>query len=405
MINIIEFLNAVSMIPLLFMSINTNNIFGESLYPIAIKYSYTIFSICSINYHIYRTFYRGDHHGSKECFRLDATSQHAIIILTSCLSIKPIISVLTMILICFFIEVYLDMGNAQHKAIRYMLLLFGIVYTFSNNIFIIGNVILAIIFYIMAKISAFTLGHIMFHMCSTYAISIFFNDLDRFSHSSLSQYVNMSHILFMITLLNIEFTITKIYVKCPKNFEIVQLNTKFIHSCMFLYMYVSYVYNNPELYTIDGILELKKNNVLEVYLVYQIGYYMAYLISEKKSFILHHLLSIAMISVAIYTNLHHLAILSLAIFSSSTPLLSLTKLFNYLKYKKQANICFVSFSIVFFLFRVIGLLYIVYVSYVRLYDKISFNTYVIINSLLISMYILQLYWMVKIIKILMRKRD
>lgn len=399
LVNVIEFLNAISMVPLLIISIASNNIYTSCLPQILVKYSYIIFTICSMNYHIFRTFNRSNIDGSKKSFSLDASSQHVIIILTSYWSNHPVFNMTLMTIICIFIEFFLDMGKAQHKAFRYMLLIIAIVYIFAYNVFIISFVFLSTLFYIMAKINIFTLGHMMFHLSSTYAVTLFYNDIDKFNQCR-NDYIQLSHIGFIISLIYLTFRIPKIYTSCHETIQLINQICHSIWQVMFLLVYASHVYKHNTLYTMENILKFQKDNVIEVYLMYQVGYYISYLIIEKKEFILHHALSIFLIFMAFYTKIHHLAILTLLIFSSSTPFLSFAKLFRSMGKQKAASISFMCFAAVFSIFRVCGLPYIMYISYYGLYNRLNIMYYVTINTLLTSLYIMQLYWTTKIYKIL-----
>lgn len=400
-VNIIEFLNALSMVPLLLISLNNTEV---CIAPLATKYAFTIFSVCSINYHLYRTFNRHNIEGSTQSFKLDATSQNISILLTSYFSNNPYANMLLMSFIIIFIELVLDLGKPLHKAFRYMLLSCGIVYMFHYNLFIIGNLFLATLSYILAKVSSLTFGHVFFHIFSSIAINHCFQDMTACPLNIYNQYIPIVHIVFMCSIIYLEYKIPTIYTSCPHTLKTIKGITSVLMSSMFLILYSTHVYENIGMYTEDNLIKLSYDPMLDIYFCYQIGYYLAYtfveVMEKNKEMFLHHVISMLVISLTKFSKMHYLASLALLLFSASTPFLAMSKLLRHTKKENASKICFVLFGIVFFFCRVVGSLYILKISIVNLYNILTSYSYIVINASMLSLYVMQLLWMQKILKLI-----
>ena len=137
---------------------------------------------------------------------------------------------------------------------------------------------------------------------------------------------------------------------------------------------------------------------------FEMAFYAAHLVIElvnkEKSMIVHHAVAFIAIAFAHSYNYHHLMAATLMLLSLSTPLLALAKFAKSTKMNNAARYVFGAFAFVFFTSRVIMFPIILKTTLINGYLQSTWPPYIIINSLLVSLYIMQIQWGFKIINIM-----
>ena len=137
---------------------------------------------------------------------------------------------------------------------------------------------------------------------------------------------------------------------------------------------------------------------------FEMAFYAAHLVIElvnkEKSMIVHHAVAFIAIAFAHSYNYHHLMAATLMLLSLSTPLLALAKFAKSTKMNNVARYVFGAFAFVFFTSRVIMFPIILKTTLINGYLQSTWPPYIIINSLLVNLYIMQIQWGYKIINIM-----
>ncbi|CAG9859524.1 unnamed protein product [Phyllotreta striolata] len=111
----------------------------------------------------------------------------------------------------------------------------------------------------------------------------------------------------------------------------------------------------------------------------------------------HHIIAILLIFQAIFMNLYHVASFTILILFPSDIFLELAKILIYLKYDIPSKVCFVLFSIVWVIMRLILYpMWIVYPSMLYSYEIVGPILYYINVIVFGSLMVLYLFWTYKI---------
>ena len=123
-----------------------------------------------------------------------------------------------------------------------------------------------------------------------------------------------------------------------------------------------------------------------------------YLYQKEYEFLYHHIITISCIEICQFYNYHNISLICLFLFNLSSPILSFAKICRMYNYKQLSIISFITFAIVFFYCRIIIFSYIIYCSIFN--EKKNIYGYYFINGTELLIYKMQLYWMYKIIKVI-----
>lgn len=132
----------------------------------------------------------------------------------------------------------------------------------------------------------------------------------------------------------------------------------------------------------------------------ELAFYSAHLIIEiakkDKMMTVHHVLAVFALLVSHTYNYHHLLCASLAIFSMSNAPLALAKYARAVKKETLAQLSFLIFTVTFMIFRVFTLPAVLKLTLIDGFSNSDIVAYVSINTLLLSLYAMQLVWAYKI---------
>lgn len=191
------------------------------------------------------------------------------------------------------------------------------------------------------------------------------------------------------------------YKKLQVNIEFLNISQSI--SKIILYSYS--LYYNKDYYSviIYNIFDYSINNLIFIY-------------DKNYELLIHHCITSICLLNCQSNNLNKDAIELLLLFTYSSPILSVAKICKNNNYIKLSNYLFALFGFVFFYYRIILFLIFIYSIYFKYYlnyiylNKYNYNTisshiyYINDNYILgfttIFIYLLQLYWMFKIIKII-----
>lgn len=174
-----------------------------------------------------------------------------------------------------------------------------------------------------------------------------------------------------------------------------------------LYLYIKtfiITYDNSHDVYFDFINKSKKNKIIQQLLTYSIYDYglttVIAVITYDYSMIFHHITTMILFSLIKKTTLHHISLLSMLLFNISPPILLIAKVLHKYNYKILSIVIFIIFIIVFLTCRI---LYTSFILYKTINSKDKIKYYYTGHSLFISLYLLQIYWMYKILSILIKE--
>lgn len=195
------------------------------------------------------------------------------------------------------------------------------------------------------------------------------------------------------------FTILSIYTKMTSNNFLFIAFLDFNYYIFKLYLYYTTFKTtyNKDIYS-DFINNSKQNHKINQLLTYSIYDYltttMISIYDNDYQMISHHLISSLILYLLKQTNFHHITLLTLGLYSITSPILLLGKVFNEYKYKYLSIAFYLLFANIFFLCRV---LYTTIVLYKTLFRMKEVKYYYIGHLMALYIYYLQLYWMYKIV--------
>lgn len=174
-----------------------------------------------------------------------------------------------------------------------------------------------------------------------------------------------------------------------------------------LYLYIKtfiITYDNNHDVYFDFINKSKKNKIIQQLLTYSIYDYglttVIAVITYDYSMIFHHITTMILFSLIKKTSLHHISLLSILLFNISPPILLIAKVLHKYNYKILSIFIFIIFIIVFLTCRI---LYTSFILYKTINSKDKIKYYYTGHSLFMSLYLLQIYWMYKILSILIKE--
>ncbi len=174
-----------------------------------------------------------------------------------------------------------------------------------------------------------------------------------------------------------------------------------------LYLYIKtfiITYDNSHDVYFDFINKSKKNKIIQQLLTYSIYDYglttVIAVITYDYSMIFHHITTMILFSLIKKTTLHHISLLSMLLFNISPPILLIAKVLHKYNYKILSIVIFIIFIIVFLTCRI---LYTSFILYKTINSKDKIKYYYTGHSLFIGLYLLQIYWMYKILSILIKE--
>jgi len=169
-------------------------------------------------------------------------------------------------------------------------------------------------------------------------------------------------------------------------------------------LFISNIYNNIDfsLNNNDLIYNAIPNKAISNVLTYNnIDYTMSSIIllyDKNYEYLYHHMITISCLILCQIYNYHKIALITLLIFMSSSPILSLAKLLRFYKFDRISEYTFILFAIVFFNCRIIFFTYLLYLS--LFVQNNNGYKYYFINIIELLIYKMQIDWMYKIIKII-----
>lgn len=181
------------------------------------------------------------------------------------------------------------------------------------------------------------------------------------------------------------------------------LNYFILKLYLYIKIFITTYDNNHDVY-FDFINKSKKNKIIQQLLTYSIYDYglttVIAVITYDYSMIFHHITTMILFSLIKKTSLHHISLLSILLFNVSPPILLIAKVLHKYNYKILSIFIFIIFIIVFLTCRI---LYTSFILYKTINSKDKIKYYYTGHSLFIGLYLLQIYWMYKILSILIKE--
>lgn len=391
-----EVAHSLTMLPGIYYSIQSA-IASLTFFNRATSISYTVCCLCSMHFHMYKYFnpnWKLHDKLHKQALLLDILGQN---VFTFFLSINSRASVYGSALICLysFLDYYLVNNHIEKIYVRHIYS--GILST------IISSSSSTVLWYWVCAMVSFTLSktwdykwHSIFHVF----LHIAFNQVTAVSADSAFSAsiipVTYANALIPFYAIILSTTLGNIYNKTWLYLDriiIASLYGMYNSYCMFSSFDLGKLFSDE--YTS---CQITQSSI-------EVAYYVAYLIVEiyYRDVMMtgHHLLALGLIFGTTYFKLYQFETILLFLFTISNVPLACAKAARHLQL--NANIPFIIFAIMFFVFRVCSVPFILKYTIVDGYNKVSLSAYTFMNSLLISLYVMQLYWFGKIMKIIRKK--
>jgi len=392
-----ELCNVVSMIPMFFMT--TYNIISPPTPAPALlfaNYSFLMVSICSINYHIFKFLYPNNKQGALQCFQLDAISQDMSFVYISFLTPYHTFAPIIMLGLMMGYGI-LDFDNPTHKTFRFICNCLFLVYVLHHDNQILFYLFSAALSYVANKLNYLPFGHSAFHFLSTIAVYLLLSSPINVYVKELPQQPEMLFVAYFIIVIHI---IPRLYTSDANSIKSINY---FLGCLISTCLFIGFCYGYSSTNTPSHPTHIGYDPVISRLLNIDMGNYVAFTLIEyntaKPEMLFHHVITFTVLALSQYLAIHRLACLTVMLFSASTPFLSAAKYFRSTNQMNAAKLVFGMFTVVFFFCRVVGGLYILRNT---LMLEIDTTSYIIIHSIIGTLYIMQLIWMQKIIGMLIK---
>lgn len=190
--------------------------------------------------------------------------------------------------------------------------------------------------------------------------------------------MNLSFYLFVLLFGGVQYIVDAYYCKTKLSKDV-----KYVCFSILMLIFSSYSFYTSSFYTfqITAVLEFS----------HYVSDFVCTIKSKEYAYALHHVLAVVGITTAI--NAGYIEFMTAVFFAASTTniLLALSTMFHTLEYRMVANICVGSFAGTFFVSRICYGTYLFYKMHYEVTDNI-------ILSCAYALYVLQVYWFVKIVK-------
>lgn len=415
----IQLLNALSMLPGIYLAF-THLYDHDCFFKRMSAYSYMITSLCSMNYHFYRYHIEDGRKIDKELSTnhkislwFDLISQDICVFFTSFSTVAFGYGAYWIILSSLAFVLFGNINSPKIRLLRHInnATLIGIMS--SDNKYAMWYFGLSMTSFLIARVyDKLAFLHSIFHIFLGYAMnSIWIYD---YKHNYTNNIIMNPYFADLIAFASVVFCLHKfidLYSNTKKTKDTLNYVIHlFINT--FLSIYNAYcffkIFRSDKLYEIyperKDIFDLQIQQIS-----YELGYYLGYMIYdiyiEKHDMLMHHILTFLCISISHKFKYHYLINLVLFIFSQSTPFLTSAKLFRHMEWKKSANISFIIFAATFFIFRICSLPIILKITIFDGWYHSTWFPYIVLNSLMISIYALQINWFKKIVYILLNNKN
>lgn len=201
---------------------------------------------------------------------------------------------------------------------------------------------------------------------------------------------------------NIFLTLLNIYVRKYSNdiikIELLNMSLYLMKLAIFISTFINTF--DKDIY-LDFLNNSKQNEEISNILIFNIFEYLnsgfISFLDKDYCMIYHHLISSILFYLIKLNDYHHITLLTILLFQLTSPYMSLAKIFRHLNKKRMSLISFGLFGFTFFICRIVYFTFIIYYS---LFNK-YYNTYkyYYLNTTILLIYSLQIYWMKKIIRI------
>lgn len=398
--NYVELANALTMLPalLLFGNISPSICLETNLS----KVSLFNLVICSMNYHICRALGYNKVIISQACL-LDLISQDIFITFIS-ISYIGFPSIISFIPLPLCLLMYYNNGheNMFYRALRFVFyMVYGYILLNDNPIALI-TLTCSCICYMLAKIHPIRILHSLFHSFSIAALKFIFDKTSYCYRYSTNIHYNA---LMIFSIIILSTVISRINFKA---------NLKHAENILYFFIASFYSYLSLKIYHEEYndklLFEQIENRNIQELLAYEQAYYIPYtiisILDKDHGMTFHHIITMTCIHLADIYSYHQSALLILTLFSLSTPFLTLAKYCYSIERYKCSKVSFALFTIIFCYARIIRFTQLIYMivttGYSLVGSKINKKVYYLFNILLLCLYVLQIIWFKKILRILLK---
>jgi len=201
---------------------------------------------------------------------------------------------------------------------------------------------------------------------------------------------------------NILLTLLNIYIRKYSNhmikIEILNMNLYLMKLAIFISTFINTF--DKDIY-LDFLNNSKQNEEISNVITFNIfDYFNSAIISYLERdylMIYHHLITSILFYFIKINDFHHITLLTILLFQLTSPYVSLARIFRHLNKKTMSSISFVLFGLTFFVCRIVYFTFLIY--YCLFIQNYDIYKYCYLNTTLILIYSLQIYWMKKIIGI------
>lgn len=179
----------------------------------------------------------------------------------------------------------------------------------------------------------------------------------------------------------------------------------YIIEAIFVFPYTSYnIYVFRQAWSHQDVTKKDHNVEISKLIMLEIGFYIGYLfvdyLRKDREQCLHHSIAFVMLIIGYHSQYHQLILTMLTLMCLSNPLLTISKIVYKLEYWRLSKVTFGMFTLVFITCRCIGYGGVIWFYAMDL--QVDRLTYITMSSLSLCLYIMQLVWSQRIIKLLMQ---
>lgn len=402
----LEVLHAVSMIPGVIIAWQHAH-YNNDFYKLCSSYAYILTCVFSMNYHIFRHVnpdlneYWTTH---QRALYIDLFCQNVCMFFTSFSTIAGFTGALFSLVGCLADYAMVYYGKNEHMIFRHLRFSFLIVWMSADNPPALIWFITAFAFYVIAKyVPKLYILHMPFHLCLGFAIHEIWKQDDK----HIFPFTIPGSYAFPL--------ISGLFFLCSKAAAYSYANKKAIEHLYEFWIGLAYTIMNVYVFLkhFDHRQLFKRyyNDASDYALPFhqvrmEIAFYTSFTIIEALNrdydLLIHHILAAGYIMFAHLSGYHHFIMVTLFLFTLSNAPLALSKYARAANHETLASYSFGLFALLFFVCRIIGVLVLIKFT---LIDGIQYETLmnVFIGNLFIGLlYVMQLMWFKKIIKILIK---
>lgn len=399
-LDIMEVAHALSMLPGIFYSVySMYKISSPSFFQQATSISYIFCCLCSMHFHMYKHFkpqWKLHDKLHKQALLLDMLSQNVFTFFLSVHSRASLYGSLY-IFLASFLDYYLVKNHIEHIYIRHIYASLLSTIIASSNSSALWYWICGMTSFVLSKTVDYS-WHSVFHIFLHLAYYTLNQNNPYTLHSPLLVPTAYANILVPFYAILLSTVIGNMYNKTWLYLDKIVISSIYAlynSYCMFNAFDLTKIFSDE--YTTCQITQSGMESA------YYVAYSLVEIYNGDITMTGHHLLALGLIFGTSYYKFYQFETIFLFLFTISNVPLACAKAARHLR--RNANIPFAIFALMFFIFRICFVPFILKYTIIDGYINTSLPAYIGMNALLISLYVMQWFWFAKILRIITKKSE